>query len=104
VAGRIANLKPWQKGVSGNPGGRPKRDISSEIAQAVFEKNPEAIYHAMLRMLKKGDARTFKVLSERAYGKLKEQIDVEFPQSIVERLHSGRARASQCKSGDHRTL
>lgn len=36
VAGRIENLKPWPKGVSGNPGGRPKRDLSSEIAQGRF--------------------------------------------------------------------
>jgi hypothetical protein len=100
VAERVQNLKPWPKGVSGNPAGRPKRDISSEIAQAVFEKNPEAIYRGMLRMLKKGDARIFKVLSERAYGKVKEQIEVEFRQPIVERLQAGRARASQCKSGD----
>ena len=60
VAGRIENLKPWPKGVSGNPGGRPKRDLSSEIAQAVFENNPEAIYRAMTRALCKGDARVFK--------------------------------------------
>lgn len=25
MAGRVANLKPWQPGVSGNPGGKPKR-------------------------------------------------------------------------------
>jgi hypothetical protein len=44
VAGRVENLKPWPKGVSGNPAGRPKNDISVEIARAVFENNPEAIY------------------------------------------------------------
>jgi hypothetical protein len=25
VSGRIENLTPWQKGTSGNPGGRPKK-------------------------------------------------------------------------------
>lgn len=75
TVGRIQNLKPWPKGVSGNPAGRPKNDISVELAQAVFENNPEAIYQGMLRKLKKGDARVFKVLADRAYGKLKVQIE-----------------------------
>jgi hypothetical protein len=74
VAGYIQNLKPWPKGVSGNPNGRPKNDISVEIARAVFENNPEAIYQGMARRLAKGDARVFKVLADRAYGKVREQV------------------------------
>ena len=93
VGGRIQNLKPWPKGVSGNPGGRPKGDFSSEIAKAVFENNPEAIYHGMLRRLKKGDARVFKVLADRAYGRVKEQVEVGVSESIVERLQAARRRA-----------
>jgi hypothetical protein len=94
VGGRIQNLKPWPKGVSGNPAGRPKNDISVEIAQAVFENNPEAIYRAMVRRLKKGDARVFKVLADRAYGKVKENVELEVGASnaIVERLQAGRQR------------
>jgi hypothetical protein len=37
VAGRKGNLKPWKPGQSGNPGGRPKRDLAAEIARAIFE-------------------------------------------------------------------
>lgn len=73
MEGRVENLKPWPKGVSGNLAGRPKNDISVEIARAVFENNPEAIYQGLVRRLKKGDARMFKVLADRAYGKVKEQ-------------------------------
>ena len=76
MAGRIENLKPWPKGVSGNPGGRPKSDMSAEIARAVFENNPEAIYRAVTRALCKGNTRAFKVLADRAYGKVKQQIEV----------------------------
>lgn len=93
MAGRIQNLKPWPKGVSGNLRGRPKGDLSSEIARAVFENNAEAIYRAMARALCKGEARTFKVLADRAYGKVKQGIELhpsyeQTPDAdIEERIH-----------------
>lgn len=74
MGGRIQNLKPWPKGISGNPAGRPKDDLSVQIARAVFENNAEAIYRGLARRLIKGDARVFKVLADRAYGKVKEQV------------------------------
>jgi hypothetical protein len=95
VAGRIENLRPWPNGVSGNPGGRPKRDQSDEIAQAVFESNPEAIYKAMLRALKKGNPRAFDVLAVRAYGKVKEQIELSASPGIAERLEAARRRLDE---------
>ena len=95
MGGRIENLKPWPKGVSGNPGGRPKRDLSAEIAQAVFENNPEAIYRAMLRALKKGNPRVFDVLAIRAYGKVKEQVELSASQSLSDRLEAARQRMLQ---------
>jgi len=76
VAGRVENLKPWPKGVSGNPGGRPRHDIAREIAQEVFENNREAIYAAMTRALLKGNAHTFKELCDRAYGKVNDKVEV----------------------------
>lgn len=30
MSGRTENLKPWPKGVSGNPGGRPKQKLISD--------------------------------------------------------------------------
>lgn len=66
----------WKPGQSGNPGGRPKRDLAQVIARAVFEKNPELIYQAYAKLLAKGSAYGFQVVSDRAYGKLKESVEV----------------------------
>ena len=32
MSGRTENLKPWKPGQSGNPGGRPKRDMAQRAA------------------------------------------------------------------------
>jgi hypothetical protein len=43
VSGGTANLKPWPKGVSGNPGGRPKRKpITEELERLLAEQAPNA--------------------------------------------------------------
>ena len=71
-------LKPWRwkQGQSGNPGGRPKNDLARDIAQAIFENNPEMIYMAFCKAIAKGNAYCFKELAERAYGKLPETKEV----------------------------
>ncbi|MGA3080750.1 MAG: DUF5681 domain-containing protein [Terracidiphilus sp.] len=75
MAGRKDNLKPWKPGQSGNPGGRPKRDLAAEIARAIFEQDSEAITRAFAAGLKKGDAKMFTALADRAYGKPRQQVE-----------------------------
>jgi hypothetical protein len=72
-------LKPFrfQPGVSGNPGGRPKVDLASEIARALFENDAEAIYAAFQKVLRKGSPYGFQVLADRAFGRLKETHAIE---------------------------
>jgi len=55
------HLKPYwfQPGVSGNPGGRPKVDVASELARAVIEENFKAIKAAFSKVLKKGSPYAF---------------------------------------------
>jgi hypothetical protein len=72
----LKNLKPWKPGQSGHPGGASK-DMAKEIARAVFENNPQALYQALTRAVMKGQAFAFQVLADRAYGKLKETKEVE---------------------------
>jgi hypothetical protein len=95
MAGRVQNLKPFPKGVSGNPGGRPKNDLAKQIAQAVFEQNEEAIYIAMTKALLKGNAYTFKELAERAFGKLTNRMEITDDAELLRRLAAGRKRVSE---------
>jgi hypothetical protein len=76
---RIDQIKPYQfqPGVSGNPGGRPKTDLAAEIARAVFEQDGQAIFEAFRKVLRKGSPYAYQVLSDRAYGKLKETHAIE---------------------------
>ncbi len=92
--GRIENLKPWKPGQSGNPGGRPKRDVASEIARAVFEGNEKAIYRAMLKALKKGNPRVFRELAERGFGKLTHRVEIPGTENLAETLAQARKRAN----------
>ena len=75
-ASRIAAWR-WQPGQSGNPTGRPRHDLASEIAKAVFENNSEMIYKAYAKAVARGNAYAFKELADRAYGRLKERHELE---------------------------
>ena len=72
----LANLNPFPKGRSGNPGARPKVDVARIIAQAILEQNEEAAYYALGAALLKGNAYVFKELADRAYGKVKDIHEV----------------------------
>jgi len=63
--------------VSGNPGGKPRVDLAAQIAMAIFQNDGPAIYAAYAKMLRKGSAYCFQVLSDRAFGKLKERHEIE---------------------------
>ena len=94
TAGRFAegNQYRFRPGQSGNPGGRPKKDIEAEIAQRVFEENADAIYRAMLKALLKGDPEVFAVLADRAYGKLTQKVEIPGIENLPEALAEARAR------------
>jgi hypothetical protein len=78
-------LKPFrfQPGQSGNPGGRPKVDLAAEIAKALFDQDAEAIFAAFQKVLRKGSPYAFQVLSDRAFGKMKETIAHEHSRTKV---------------------
>ena len=96
----IANK--WQPGQSGNPSGKPKQDVANIIARAVFENNKEQLYDAFLKAALKGNAYAFQQLADRAYGKLKERVEIspgeEFREMSSEAL-SERVKQLEAKLG-----
>ena len=90
-----ANLvAPYPKGVSGNPGGKPRLDVSAIIARAILEGNQEAVYQGLAKALIKGNAYVFKELSDRAYGKVNTPVTVEAGDQLATILTEGRKRAA----------
>jgi len=92
----LANLKPkpWPKGVSGNPGGKPGYDVAAKIARKVFELNEEAIYQGMAQEVIDGKPYAFDVVANRGYGKLKELIEHSGDELLLAALALGRKRVS----------
>lgn len=103
MADKLNNLKPFEKGESGNPNGRPRKWISelkesgyksSEVNDCILVmlsmtleeladvyKNPKAtilektVANALKRSLEKGSLYSLDTLLNRAVGKPKESID-----------------------------
>ena len=75
-AARVAPWR-WQPGQSGNPTGKRRYDLAAEIARACFENNEEALYKAFSKALLRGNAYAYKELADRAYGRLKEKVEVD---------------------------
>lgn len=90
----LKNLIPfkWKPGQSGNPGGKPKHDVAHEIARAIFENDSEAIYKAFAKTLRGGNAYSFNVLADRAFGKLKEKVEHGGDDLLLAALAFGRKR------------
>jgi hypothetical protein len=80
----IPNSKPFKKGQSGNPKGRPPKlphldklldDVLGEEKDGLTAA--EAIIKALRGKAVKGDIRAAEILLDRAYGKARQIVDVE---------------------------
>lgn len=74
VSENKSKLRGFQPGRSGNPGGRPKHDVSRAICKALVEKHGKALENTLLRMCHK-DYKAIKFVFERAYGKLPQPVE-----------------------------
>jgi Family of unknown function (DUF5681) len=80
----IPNNKPFQKGQSGNPNGRPKNlpMINEMLAEVLSDEvngidAAKRILMAIVAKALKGDLRAAELLLDRAYGKAKQKMEVD---------------------------
>jgi hypothetical protein len=85
----VKNLKPFPKGVSGNPSGRPKgTKIVSEMLVELLENEfqgkgynrkqlAEVVARALVKKAGKGDVKAIKELLDRVEGKVADKLDVD---------------------------
>ena len=86
----MGNLKPYQKGTSGNLKGRPKtQDIREAIKTVLnspdqtFETTLNAIISNLVLMALKGNIRAAELLFAYAYGKPKDEIPEETKWKVI---------------------
>lgn len=77
------NLRPFKKGQSGNPKGRPKKlpQLDVLLADVLGEEKEgttaaQAILMAIRAKATKGDVRAAELILNRAYGRPKENVDL----------------------------
>lgn len=106
MSGRTDNLKPWSKGVSGNPGGRPKTKPLTEVLQLLLEQEAPnshgrtwgaVIADALLRRARKGDVRAFAELANRIEGRPLQSVNlaVRGVPNLAERVEKARKRIAK---------
>ena len=80
---RIANLKPFQKGISGNPGGKPK----GEDVRGLARKNTRKAMERIVDLIDCEDPRVAlmaaKEVLDRAYGKVQQSKDENDNKSVT---------------------
>ncbi len=104
MTGHAHNLKPWPKGVSGNPGGRPKKKlITDELERLLGQEAPDAtgkswatvIAEALLNQARRGDVRAIGELANRIEGKPLQPVELSGDNdldTLAERIENGRKR------------
>lgn len=72
---------PWPKGVSGNPGGRPRKLPLTEALQRIVQDPKEAdkLARGITREAKNGSVKAFKEVADRTEGKVRTHVEVTGP-------------------------
>ncbi len=93
MAKNTSGLKPFEKGISGNPNGRPEGtknrstivkkwlEVIEETTNSITKEKEDLsqqdqIVLALIKKAKKGDVAAFKELMDSAHGKIVDQKDI----------------------------
>jgi hypothetical protein len=83
----IENLTPWPKGVSGNPGGRPKRKpIFEALQRNITDADLDAMARALVKELRRGDLFALSFARDTLDGKPTRAVELSGPIDLVSRM------------------
>lgn len=105
ISEKYPNLRPWPKGVSGNPGGRPKKPRITEIYEEIYD-DPEfrkAIKKQMLQtMTSAGMAGVLerREAADRLEGRVVQPMEMNVNVTLSERLERAKERLSLVERTD----
>lgn len=97
---RLANLKSWKPGESGNPSGRPKKKPVTEMYERILSdpKNLEAIEQATVKALLKGNMAMvlqLREMTDRVEGKVTQPIEADITVNLADAIAEARKRAGK---------
>ena len=71
------NLKPFEKGVSGNPSGRPKwKHVTEVMKQELDEDKLISMVHMVYDLAMEGNMRAVEFIADRVEGKVAQRVTV----------------------------
>jgi hypothetical protein len=89
VMANTANLKPFPKGVSGNPGGRPRKVLAERLLRKLLENDEataEALIASLIEKAKTGDVAAFNSIRDMVDGKPVQRLEESGPdESAIQR-------------------
>lgn len=82
---RLANLRPFVKGQSGNPSGRPKKAVAiAELAEEASEKALKKLVSLINSDKEQVSLAAAQAVLDRAFGKPKQSVDVASKKDVAD--------------------